>query len=217
MSVSRFLFDKDWTLAQATRDRRNNSGPGSPLGKDWDFGFDLIQNITDGVEHRVIMPDGRPVDLSTADGMTLRGFRIDDQDAWAQVIKQMRPGYAYLGDISKPTRQPGYKLIHYHVVIAIPDTKGDVWLYHATQRSNVHKININTQQGLAKFMGQFRGARGDVKDILIIEAKLPDLTVTSQAPSDQPISAGADKGPRLVRLRSLSNRGQRPSPMTNPN
>ncbi len=74
-----------------------------------------------------------------------------------------------------------------------PDTKGDVWLYHATQRSNVHKININTQQGLAKFMGQFRGARGDVKDILIIEAKLPDLTATAQAPPDQPSGPGANQ------------------------
>ncbi len=192
LSVSRFLFDRNWTLAEATRDRQNNSGPGSPLGKDWDFGFDLIQNLTDGVEHRVIMPDGKPVDLDTADGMTLRGFRLDDQNAWDRVIRQMKPGYAYLGDISKPTRQPGYKLIHYHVVIAIPDGKGDIWLYHATRRSNVHKININTPQGLARFMGQFRGARGDVKDILIIEAKLPDLTATTQDASDKPDTGNAD-------------------------
>ncbi len=196
LSVSRFLFDKNWTLAEATRDRQNNSGPGAPLGKDWDFGFDLIQNLTDGVEHRVIMPDGKPVNLDAADGMTLRGFRLDDQNAWNRVIRQMKPGYAYLGDISKPTREPGYKLIHYHVVIAIPDAKGDIWLYHATRRSNVHKININTPQGLARFMGQFRGARGDVKDILIIEAKLPDLIATTQESSDKPAPSKADASPQ---------------------
>ncbi|MGO8822389.1 MAG: hypothetical protein ACLQO6_14370 [Desulfomonilaceae bacterium] len=196
LSISRFLFDRNWTLAEATRDRQNNSGPGSPLGKDWDFGFDLIQNLTDGVEHRVIMPDGKPVNLDVADGMTLRGFRLDDQNAWDRVIKQMKPGYAYLGDISKPTRQSGYKLIHYHVVIAIPDAKGDIWLYHATRRSNVHKININTPQGLAKFMGQFRSARGDVKDILIIEAKLPDLTAITQDSPDKPSSVNADNAPQ---------------------
>lgn len=183
LSVSRFLFDRNWTLAEATRDRQNNSGPDSPMGKDWDFGFDLIQNLTDGVEHRVVMPDGKPVDIAKADGMTLRGFRLDDPNAWAKVIRQMKPGYAYLGDISKSTRTPGYKIVHYHVVIAIPDKNGDIWLYHATHRSNVHKININTQQGLAKFMGQFRGSRGDVKHILFIEARLPDLSAASQEPS----------------------------------
>lgn len=186
LSVSRFLFDKNWTLAEARRDRQSNSGPGASLGKDWDFGFDLVMNLTDGVQRKVIMPDGGRVDLDAADGMNLRGFKLDDQNAWARVISRMKPGYAYLGDISKPTRDPGYKLIHYHVVIAIPNDKGEVWLYHATQRSNVHKININSPQGLNRFMGQFRGARADTKDILIIEAKLPDLTATAEDSSNQP-------------------------------
>ena len=176
LSVCRFIFDKNWTLTEATRDRQGNSGQGAALGKDWDFGFDLILNLSDGVERRVIMPDRRAVNLDTADGMNLRGFRLDDRNSWAQVINQMRPGYAYFGDISKTAHQPGYKVIHYHVVIAIPDGKGAIWLYHATQRSNVHKIDINSPQGLAKFMGQFRGTRGDYKDILFVEAKLPDLT-----------------------------------------
>lgn len=189
LSVSRFLFDKNWTLAEARRDRQSNSGPGASLGKDWDFGFDLVMNLTDGVQRRAIMPDGGRVDLDTADGTNSRGFRLDDQNAWARVISQMKPGYAYLGDISKPTREPGYKLIHYHVVIAIPNDRGEVWLYHATQRSNVHKININSPQGLSRFMGQFRGARADTKDILIVEAKLPDLTATAEDPSNQPTSS----------------------------
>jgi hypothetical protein len=185
LSVCRFIFDKNWTLTEATRDRQGNSGQGAALGKDWDFGFDLILNLSDGVERRVIMPDRRPVNLDTADGMDLRGFRLDDRNSWTQVINQMRPGYAYFGDISKPAHQPGYKVIHYHVVIAIPDGKGAIWLYHATQRSNAHKIDINSPQGLAKFMGQFRGTKGDYKDILFVEAKLPDLTVASENSSDR--------------------------------
>ncbi|MGC8658032.1 MAG: hypothetical protein ACP5U1_03065 [Desulfomonilaceae bacterium] len=198
LSISRFLFDRNWTLAEATRDRQNNSGPGAPLGKDWDFGFDLIQNLTDGVEHRVIMPDGKPVDLSKEDGLSFRGFRLDDRNAWMKVIRQMKPGYAYLGDISKPTRAPGYKLVHYHVVIAIPDKDGAIWLYHATRRSNVHKMNINTPQGLAKFMGQFHGSRGDVKHILFIEAKLPDLEAATQEPPSAQTPANNYQPPAAV-------------------
>ncbi len=197
LSVCRFIFDKNWTLTEATRDRQGNSGQGAALGKDWDFGFDLILNLSDGVERRVIMPDGRAVNLDTADGMNLRGFRLDDRNGWTQVINQMRPGYAYFGDISKPAHQPGYKVIHYHVVIAIPDGKGAIWLYHATQRSNVHKIDINSSQGLAKFMGQFRGTRGDYKDILFVEAKLPDLTVASEDSSNR--QDGAPPSPESMK------------------
>jgi hypothetical protein len=197
LSVCRFIFDKNWTLTEATRDRQGNSGQGAALGKDWDFGFDLILNLSDGVKRRVIMPDGREVNLDTADGMNLRGFRLDDRNSWTQVINQMMPGYAYFGDISKPAHQPGYKVIHYHVVIAIPDGKGAIWLYHATQRSNVHKIDINSPQGLAKFMGQFRGTRGDYKDILFVEAKLPDLNVASEDSSNR--QDGAPRSPESIK------------------
>ncbi|MFH0958105.1 MAG: hypothetical protein V1897_05310 [Pseudomonadota bacterium] len=182
LSVSRFLFDRNWTIDEARRDRQGNSGAGSSLGKDWDFGFDLILNLTDGVERRAVMPDNQAIDLNKADGINLRGFGIDDRQAWSRVIRQMKPGYAYFGDISKPSNELGYKLIHYHVVIAIPDGTGNVWLYHATQRSSTHKMNINSPQGLSRFMSQFRGARGDTKDILFIEAKLPDLNATAQEP-----------------------------------
>ena len=184
LSISRFLFDRNWTLDEARRDRQGNSGIGAPLGKDWDFGFDLILNLTDGLQRRAVMPDNQTVDLDKADGMSLRGFRMDDQQAWSRVIKQMKPGYAYFGDISKPSHEHGYKLIHYHVVIAIPDDRGNVWLYHATQRSSAHKMNVNSPQGLARFMSQFKGARGDTKDILFIEAKLPDLSATAQEQPD---------------------------------
>ncbi len=184
LSASRFLFDRNWTIDEARKDRQGNSGIGSPLGKDWDFGFDLILNLTDGVQRRAVMPDSQAVDLEKADGANLRGFRLDNQQAWSRVIRQMKPGYAYLGSISKPSREPGYKLIHYHVVIAIPDGRGNVWLYHATQRSNTHKMNISSPQGLARFMGQFRGSRGDTKDIIFVEAKLPDLNATAQEPQD---------------------------------
>ncbi|MEJ2716140.1 MAG: hypothetical protein P8182_03240, partial [Deltaproteobacteria bacterium] len=49
LSVSRFLLNKNFTLTEASRDRQNNSGPGAAFGKDWDFGLDLILNLTDGV------------------------------------------------------------------------------------------------------------------------------------------------------------------------
>jgi hypothetical protein len=192
VSVARFIFDKNFTLEDVTRDRLGNSGDNSPQGKDWDFGWDLILNLTEGKQRRVIMPDGKDYPLEGADGMTLRGFDLHDTAAWHKVTAQMRPGRVYLGSISRPGNERPYKVLHYHVVMMLPDTKGGVWLYHATHRSNVHKMNVNTPQGLNRLMSQFKGARGDTKKILVIEAVLPPIgqeTVADAvgAPTAQPV------------------------------
>ncbi|MBI5569202.1 MAG: hypothetical protein HY914_04575 [Desulfomonile tiedjei] len=196
VSVSRFLFDKNWSLQEVSRDRRGDSGPGSSLGRDWDFGWDLIRNLTETVPRRVVLPDRRDYDPDQIDGLSLRGFSLLDQAAWQNVLGQMRPGYVYLGSISKDSRRPGYKVLHYHVVLMIPDPKGSVWLYHATHRSNVHRIDMNSRQGLRRFMSQFSGGRDEPKQMIVIEAKLPQLepaTETAGEP-DPATTTGASRG-----------------------
>ncbi len=182
LSISRFLFNKNWTLQEATRDRQGNSGPTSPLGKDWDFGWDLILNITDVTSRRVMLPDDSPVNLDAADGRSLRGFDLHDTAAWHTLMKRFVPGRVYLGSISRIDPEQNNRLLHYHVVIIIPDKSGGVYLYHATRRSNVHRINMATPQGLQRFLGQFRGNRRDTKKILLIEAVLPEIVVGEETP-----------------------------------
>lgn len=212
VSVSRFLFDKNWTLQEVTRDRQGNSGANSALGKDWDFGWDLIMNLTEGHSRRVVMPDGRVYPVEKYDGTTLTGFDLNDMQSWQRVFAQMKPGRIYLGTISKPTHQKGYRLLHYHVVMMLPDGRGGVWLYHATHRSNVHKMNVNSQQGMNRLMSQFRGDRDNSKKILVVEAALPDLTIAqapaaNQPPSDTqgPQGSAGDQGPSTPQV---------PSPVT---
>ncbi|MCA1959217.1 MAG: hypothetical protein LDL33_00365 [Desulfomonile sp.] len=224
LSVSRFLFGRNFTLAEAVRDRQGNSGPGARLGQDWDFGLDLVLNITEGAHRKVIMPDGKDYPLDNADGMTLRGFDFDDGSAWQQVLERMKPGRVYLGTISKPTRRPGYKLMHYHVVLMIPEDNDKVWLYHATRRSSVHKMNLKTRQGMSRLMAQFRNQRGEEKRILIVEAVLPSMKSSAGTVAD----AGTDSGsapetspeqPRLAAnstvdaVESLGSRGKKNEPL----
>lgn len=173
LSISRFLFNSNFSLSAAVRDRQGNSGSDSPMGEDWDFGLDLILNLTDGVPRRVVTPEGGDVSLADADGTTLRGFDLHDWTGWRRVLNQMRPGRVYFGSISKPTRRPGYKLLHYHVVLIIPDEKDGIWLYHATHRSNVHRMNLKTRRGLNRFMAQFRSSANNPKKILLVETVLP--------------------------------------------
>ncbi len=190
LSVSRFLFRKNFTLDQAARDRQGNSGEGSPLGKDWDFGLDLILNITDGAHRRAVMPDGKEYSVENADGSVLRGFDLADVGAWQNGLNQMRPGRGYFGTISKPSNKPGYRILHYHVVLIIPDSRGGVWLYHATKRSSAHRMNLATPEGMGRFLAQFSNARRVPKKILVVEAVLPKpgvgtITVADSASAGQ--------------------------------
>ncbi len=200
VSVSRFLFNKNWSLKDVTKDPQGNSGPDSSLGKDWDFGLDLILNLTEGKQRKIVTPAGQALPLERLDGLNTRGFDLHDATAWRRVLSQMRPGHVYFGSISKPSSKPGYKLLYYHVVLIIPAGNGDIWLYHATHRSNVHRMNINTPKGLNRLMSQFRGNRGGPKYILIIETDLPKIDAVAETESekesvagqtsDQPMSAG---------------------------
>jgi len=180
LSVARFLFNKNFSLAEATRDRLGNSGDNSALGKDWDFGWDLILNLTEGGQPRLLSPDSKNHPIESVDGINTRGFDLHDTAAWRGILSQMQPGKVYLGSISRPTNKRGYKVLHYHVVLMLPDGKGGVWLYHSTQRSNVHRMNIATTQGMNRFQSQFRGSREDAKNILVVEATLPDLRSTAE-------------------------------------
>lgn len=170
-AASRDLLSRPVTLETAKRDRQGNSGKGAPLGEDWDFGFDLILNLTDGLPRRAVLPGGRAVDPRTATGETARGFPIADRAAWADVLAQMQPGRVYFASISRPVKKPGYKLLHYHVAVIVPDASGRAWCYHATPKSGVHRMDLRAPEGLALFQGEFRDKAPNEKHILIIEAE----------------------------------------------
>ncbi|MDQ1239454.1 MAG: hypothetical protein QG577_1640 [Thermodesulfobacteriota bacterium] len=194
LSVSRFLFNKNWSLQDATRDRLGDSGPSSSSGKDWDFGWDLIFNITEGFPRRIILPGGEGLKPESSDANSLRGFDLQDTRSWQNALDEMKPGCAYLGSISRMAPESGNRLLHYHVVLIIPAKDGSVHLYHATRRSNVHRINIGTQQGLQRFLGQFRSARQDPKRMLLVEAALPDLVTAAESPAtDSSAAKPSDK------------------------
>jgi cell wall-associated NlpC family hydrolase len=163
------------------RDRQGDSGPGSPLGLQWDFGLDLVLNLSQGLPRRVIAagPPGfdysprahaplDSLDLAVAPGRTdgLRGFALRDASAWQRVLDRAQPGRLYLLSFSKPTSRPGYRLLHYHVGLLLADERSRVWLYHATPNSGAHRLELTSQAGMVRFRRQFGG--GD-KRVLAVE------------------------------------------------
>ncbi|NDY57741.1 hypothetical protein G3N56_13475, partial [Desulfovibrio sulfodismutans] len=172
LSVSRFLLQKNIPLDAAKADTGGDSGPGSPNGQDWDFGFDLIRNITRDLPRRAILPGGETPDLDAATGQSLRGFPIADTTAWGRIMPRLRPGHVYLASISKPVKTKGYTLLHYHVGLIVPGRDGTFAFYHATPKSGSHRVSLSAPGGVKQLQAQFRDKSPNEKYILLIEAPL---------------------------------------------
>ncbi|WP_243368223.1 hypothetical protein [Fundidesulfovibrio soli] len=146
---------------QAARDRLGDSGPGAPNGQDWDFGFDIILNLTDQLPRRWLLPQARAVSPPDT-GETMRGFPVDDRAAWKSALNQIAPNQAApsqaaLVSFSQPGRRKGYGLQHYHVGLILPDATGGRWLYQATPKSGAHKLNLASPEGMERFQRFFAG------------------------------------------------------------
>ncbi len=173
VSASRGLLHKNITLDQAKTDRLGDSGPSSPLGQDWDYGLDLILNISEGIPRRIIGPEGRTPLPERPDGLTQRGFPLDDDKAWKSVLPLMRPGHIYLATISKPAKRKGYVLMHYHVALIVPDREGRIFWYHSTPKTGVHRLDLRSPEGMRAFQREFRGKVPGQKKVFLLEADAP--------------------------------------------
>jgi hypothetical protein len=169
VSLSRFLLARDITLPEAVRDRLGDSGEDAPLGKDWDFGWDLIWNVASlCTEPTVLMPRSATATRQGADGARQRGFALSDKAAWADVLARMRPGTMILASVSKIAAS-GPR--HHHVAVILPLGNGRVRLIHATPRSGTHALEIGRPDGLDAFIGEMERG-GTKKMILLLETSL---------------------------------------------
>ena len=170
VTACRTLLGRPLPLAAMVRDRKGDSGPASPRGQDWDFGYDLICNITDGLPRRILLPDGASPDPDAADPARLRGFPLHDRAAWAAVLARLAPGELALAAFSK---ERDARLLFYHVGLLLPDGAGHVWLYHATPGTGAHRLDLASPAGLAAFGKEFAEKRFGDKRILLLAVPLP--------------------------------------------
>ncbi|MEW6263860.1 MAG: hypothetical protein AB1641_12365 [Thermodesulfobacteriota bacterium] len=171
LAISRFLLGRNFTLAESQRDRLGDSGPDSPLGRNWDYGWDLILNLTDHASRRVIMPDGHDRTLESATALTMRGFDLQDGSAWPAVLRRIKPENTYLATFSRPSGRVKAGIVHHHVAVLLADGRDGVWMYQTTHTSTrVIRFNLNSAPGLALFRESFRPIGGGRIMLLIIEA-----------------------------------------------
>jgi len=172
VASSRYLFGRNYQLNQVRADRLADSGPYSALGQDWDFGYDLILNLTEGMPRKVMLPFGGSADIENSNGADLRGFELHDLQAWADVMARMTPGHAYLFSMSKPVRFRNYQLLHHHVGVIIPDHAGHLWLSQATVGAGVSTVDIAATDRLQSILAANPDVSLGKRKILIIEVPL---------------------------------------------
>lgn len=173
LTAAERLLGRTQTLAEATRDRFGDSGDDAPLGKDWDFGFDLVMNLSEGLPRVALLP-GRDQQLDGLDGKALRGFPIDDTAAWKQIFPRIREGRVYLASLS---RHFGKGLQHHHVALLLRDTANRVWFYQTLPKGRSHRLDLTSPEGYARLQKMF----GPGIQLLLLEVQ-PHGQGTTGAP-----------------------------------
>jgi hypothetical protein len=164
------LLGRPLPPAAMARDRKGDSGPDSPRGRDWDFGYDLILNITDGLPRRILGPGAPSPDPAAIDATRFRGFPLHDAAVWKDVLSRLKPDELVLAAFSK---EKAGRLYYYHVGLLVTDSQGRTFLYHATPGHGAHRLELSAPAGMAAFGQEFTEKNFGEKKILLIAVPLP--------------------------------------------
>lgn len=163
VAAARRLLGYGGSLAEAGRDRLRDSGPGAEGGPDWDFGWDLVLNLSEGHSRRWVLPGGnRPAPGASA--RALSGFRVQDREAWAQLSSWWRPDRVYLATLQ---RGSGSRLRHHHVALLLKDVSGGLGYYQTLPGGHVHRLALDTPAGLDRLCAMF----GPGERVLLLEVE----------------------------------------------
>ena len=174
LALSRFLLDSNVTLAHALRDRLGDSGPESAHGEDWDFGWDLILNISEGFPRRFLLPGGTSLEPAGTTGFSPRGYDIHTEETWRELPARLTPGHMYLVSLNVEGRRKGYGLQHYHVGLVYVASTGQAWFYQTTGKGGgVNRRDLKTPKGRESFKRAFANNGKTRKMMLVLEVDLP--------------------------------------------
>lgn len=163
LAAARRLLGYHGTPAEAGRDRRGDSGPDAASGPDWDFGWDLVLNLSEGRPRQWLPPDR---EAAEGDAREAHGFAVQDAGTWRDIRSRMRSDRVYLAAFLR--RRTGTQKYH-HVALLLKDPGGSVWLYQTLPRGRVHRLCLSTPAGFASLCRMF----GPAERIRILEVAPP--------------------------------------------
>ena len=179
---ARLLFARNIPFVQAIHDRLNDSGKNAPRGEDWDFGWDIVMNISEGHDRTLIAPGGDMREFASFSGTSSPGFALHEETFWSAFLPRIKPGKLYLLSFSrhKSTTAPAH--LHYHVGLLFrgkeentPGTTapGPAWFYHTIHNGGPARLNLETPEGKARFAWNFRNTKNSLKRVSVIEIPMP--------------------------------------------
>ena len=175
VAAARELLGYDFDLTEVNFDRRGDSGPGSPLGQDWDFGLDLILNLSQEYPHRFLPEPENPEDppliplgagRSLGWGVSLHSPAFEDQ------LRLLQPGRFCFFAFSKPDRRFPAGVSYYHVGVIVPEERS-IWLYHTTVEAKTNRVNLADPEGLARLRRHFPPIQNGERRVFMIEVAPP--------------------------------------------
>lgn len=175
LEASRFLLQTNIPLEHAKRDRHEDSSVDSSYGQDWDFGWDLILNIGEGLSAQFILPNGQVAQPSETTALSPRGFDLHKPETWQELSERLKQKHLYLVSFNRDTNKKGYKMQHYHVGLFYVDEANHIWLYQTTGSARkVYRRDLSDPAQRAVFLKSFANAGQYRKYIAILEVPLPN-------------------------------------------
>lgn len=149
----------------AARDRQGDSGPGAAAGADWDFGYDLVLNLSEGLQRRWLTAEGpRGTEMPA---QALRGWPARDQTAWRRGLADLDPGHPGLVAFSR-TETDGRRRFH-HVAVVLKDGTGRLHLWQTLPHGGVHRLDLDSEAGFGRLCTMF----GPAVRVVVLEASPP--------------------------------------------
>ncbi|MDR1921393.1 MAG: hypothetical protein LBS31_06585, partial [Candidatus Adiutrix sp.] len=171
------LAGRNFDLTAVSRDRRGDSSPGAALGQDWDFGLDLILNLTEDLPRRFLPPINEalaPPLFAYAPGLAA-GLGVDlHSPLFEKHLHELQPGRFAFFVFSKPDRRFPAGVSYYHVGLIIPESPEAIWLYHSTAGARTHRFNLAAAGDLARLRRYFPPTKSGERRVLMIEAAPED-------------------------------------------
>jgi hypothetical protein len=209
LAAARFLFRRNISLDEAGRDRLGDSGPCSPYGQDWDLGWDLILNISEGLPRRFLLPGNAVLEADRATPFSPRGFDLHDPGTWPEIRSRLRRDSVCLASFNKDTAGQGRGLRHYHVAILSLDEAGDLWLHQTTGAARrSYGLNLSRPGNLEAFLSRFANTGKARKHILLLETRLPGSEPALEEPFQVRRGEAQRRGPAVRTKKAI--RGLQP-------
>lgn len=149
VGAARRLLGYTGDPAPAARDRLGDSGAGAPRGADWDFGWDLVLNLSEGLDRQWLTPEGpRPL---AEDAGRVRGFGVHEAPAWEALRPRLRSERVYLVVFN---RGQGARMRHHHVGVVLK-AGARVWFYQTLPGGRAHRLDLASPPGMARLRAMF--------------------------------------------------------------